>query len=194
MLYGHSVGGLITSGLGFAQDPATVAYALQIWAQLPDPETMLCEKDVKDELMLRPALGLCAPDALELTERLNTRYPVAEARALMVGWPRYWREYCAEVRVPALNGVGDEDGAFGHSRSLVEEFGEGFEKSRGVRGEFLYRTPHAVELSRMGRAWYLGALGFACLCAGGWEKEGGVSPGSPEDGGMEGGNGKVDGV
>lgn len=187
VLYGHSVGsavaivaaaqhaassspaypllGIITSGLGL-RDPAVTEVAKQFFSVLPpDLVTNTMPPPMKDELMLKPSLRLCYPSALELTEKLNHEAPIAEQKAMLFGWDDYWINYAKEVRVPNLNGIGDHDSSFLCTEDATRAFAKAFEKSEDLVQRLLPNTPHAIELSKMCKAWYLYCTGFAVECA-----------------------------
>ncbi|KAF2239616.1 hypothetical protein EV356DRAFT_528198 [Viridothelium virens] len=178
----YPLSGLITSGIGSRirvspesspsddnggggggvppMSPATAASVATA-----EEEMQLWPLENKDAVMLAAGVGLCPPEVLQESVRLNAEMKVAERRDIQRSWDGYWRRYAEAVTVPHLYGLGEGDTLWYVCDENVNDYVNAFKSSVRREGNVVLRAPHCIELSYAGRGWLTRCVGFGLECA-----------------------------
>jgi pimeloyl-ACP methyl ester carboxylesterase len=167
---GYPLSGLILSGLG-----SSVSMELNADALIPDgpldedgqAKYWIWNLGPKTRLMMNSELGqspletikahesICCPGLN--TENLDFRCPD--------NFPRYWRRAAAEVSIPVMYYMGDDDMLWDTSPERLQDFSSAFMSSPRVETGTFRGAGHCIELSWLGPSWYVKCAGFALECA-----------------------------
>ncbi|KAL9094928.1 MAG: hypothetical protein Q9165_002878 [Trypethelium subeluteriae] len=176
----YPLSGLITSGIGsrVRQSPhpspgdggggGESPMAAAATMATAEEELQMWPLENKDAVMLAAGVGLCPPEVLEESVRLNAGMKMAERRDIQRSWDGYWRGYAETVTVPHLYGLGEGDMLWYVCEENVDDYMDAFKSSVRKEGSVVMRAPHCIELSYAGRGWLTRCVGFALESATYW--------------------------
>jgi hypothetical protein len=172
--------GMVLSGFGImpnehfvsvSQNLATIEYAP---GQLPPGQDFrihsrpYLEED-KKALMLG-VNGVSDPQLGPLVWAQTTGLLKGEVTDLFSLWPSdKMKGYMAGVEIPVLCGMGDQNWIWRGTREDVDALCARFTSSPRVEGAVVKNAPHAIELSKVGRGWWIRVFGWAVEVAAGEE-------------------------
>ncbi|TKA76319.1 hypothetical protein B0A55_04201 [Friedmanniomyces simplex] len=142
---------------------------------------------------------MCGPAGLEpdtklrdLVKKAFQPFLAAEATEMDGWWPQHAAKYKAGVKLPILYALAEYDWVWQGNQRNVEAFCRGFVHAPRVEGGVVEGAPHAIDLGRTSRGWWVRCFGFAIEVAegmvvrewegrpanfeqGGWAEEGQAS-------------------
>ncbi|KAJ5757366.1 uncharacterized protein N7511_006060 [Penicillium nucicola] len=158
----YPLGGIIASGMGDKQssfmkgNPPSFLPVDEDYARFP--------LDAKNKVMFKP--GTFKPEILEHTERLDAACPLSEAARFATDWLPIWKQkWAAQVSVPVMFSLVEDDPFFVATEEEVEACTKAFTGSVRVDGSLIRGAPHCVELSHWSQGWYARCFGFAMECS-----------------------------
>jgi hypothetical protein len=129
-----------------------------------DADHVLFPPEKKDAIMFKP--GTTVPEVLELCEGLNAVSPLPEIAQFPAVWLPVWKEkWAAQVAVPVIFSLVDNDPFFVADEEELGVCVQAFKKSARVDGNLVKGAPHCMELSHWSQGWYARCFGFAMECS-----------------------------
>ncbi|KAK4971595.1 hypothetical protein LTR42_007323 [Elasticomyces elasticus] len=111
---------------------------------------------------------MCGPKGLESDETLRgliekgaLPFLAAEPAELTGWWPQNRARYMAGVDIPIMYALGEYDWIWQGSKRNVVAFSEHFINAPRVEGALVEGAPHAIDLGRTRRGWWVKCFGFA---------------------------------
>ncbi|KAI1359647.1 hypothetical protein F5Y08DRAFT_319067 [Xylaria arbuscula] len=158
----YPLGGIILSGMGDRQSIQMQGRSAE--SDFDPMQYTTSPVEWKDSVMFKP--GTVVPDVVQQTERLNAPMPLAESGRFAVDWLPIWKEiWAAQVLVPVMFSLVDDDPFFISTKEEVDRCVGAFTKSVRAEGSLVLGAPHCIELSYWSQGWYARCFGFAIECA-----------------------------
>ncbi|KAL2842079.1 hypothetical protein BJX68DRAFT_168273 [Aspergillus pseudodeflectus] len=158
----YPLAGLITCGMGNTQSSFMKSNTPDYITI--DADHVLFPPEKKDAIMFKP--GTTVPEVLELCERLNAVSPLPEIAQFPAVWLPVWKEkWAAQVAVPVMFSLVDNDPFFVADEEELGVCVQAFKKSARVDGSLVKGAPHCMELSHWSQGWYARCFGFAMECS-----------------------------
>ena len=154
----YTLSAFVVSGIGVK--PQTKFGSAPPPLEHTGPTTARIPNEYKISHMLGPE-GLCSPDMVTQTPRLNHDAPVDELLDIATLWQSYWRKYAENMTVPVLYIAGAEDLMWDMSVQNVQAFSEAFLRSPRVETSRIPCAPHNIEMSLQRTGFWARLIGFA---------------------------------
>lgn len=119
----------------------------------------------KVKLMLG-SKGMCDSDLGSLVWKQTTPLFIGEVTDLVGMWLEKKAAYKADVRIPVLYGLGEHDWIWKSDKEDMDTICAEFTNSPRVEGAVVKNAPHAIELSKVSRGWWIRVFGWAIEVAG----------------------------